>query len=249
VFAGQHGSDGPVASMLIGRVHSDGSFDASFGTNGMTITAQAAHLGSIARQPDGAIVGAGAQGQFDGVAVRYLGSRCDDVARTTCATVTATGRSRLQLRGGVTNAQDTLVWKWRKGDAPVADLGDPTTTTDYALCVYEASMGRLVYEESAYGGGTCRGRSCWRPGRAGFSYVDASGSVDGVTKVALKAGTGGKSTAMLKAKGARLTLPALPLPLPTRVQLQANNGTCFDTTFSSAGAATNTADRFVGKSD
>jgi len=52
-----------------------------------------------------------------------------------------------------------------------------------------------------------------------------------------------------KAKGARLTLPALPLPLPIRIQLQASNGTCFDTTFSSAGAATNTADSFVGKSD
>jgi hypothetical protein len=246
--------------MLLGRLHPDGSFDRSFGTGGITVvdsSPEIDHLASLARRPDGAIVGVGSSGQFggagartDGLVVRYLGSRCDDAPRSICAPVTVAGRGRLRLKRGATSARDTLVWNWRKGVATAAALGDPTTTTDYALCVYDGDTNALVYEESAYAGRTCGARPCWLAhGAGGFVYVDGSGSVDGVTKVALKVGADGKSSAMLKAKGERLTLPALPLSLPTRVQLQASGGTCFDTTFSSAGASVNTTAKFVGKSD
>jgi len=260
LFAGQYDGHAGAGSMLLGRLHPDGSFDRSFGTGGITVvdsSPEIDHLASLARRPDGAIVGVGSSGQFggagartDGLVVRYLGSRCDGVPRSICAPVTVAGRSRLQLKRGATSTRDTLVWNWRKGVATAAALGDPTTTTDYALCVYDGDTNALVYEEAAYAGRTCGVRPCWLAhGAAGFVYVDGSGSVDGVTKVALKVGADGKSAAMLRAKGERLTVPALPLSLPTRVQLQASSGTCFDTSFSSAGASVNTAAQFVGKSD
>jgi uncharacterized delta-60 repeat protein len=260
LFAGQYDGHAGAGSMLLGRLHPDGSFDRSFGTHGITVvdsSPEIDHLASLARRPDGAIVGVGSSGQFggagartDGVVLRFLGSRCDDVPRSICAPVTVAGRGRLQLKRGSTSARDTLTWTWRKGVATPAALGDPTTTTDYALCVYDGGTNALLYEESAYAGRTCGTRACWLPrGAAGFVYVDRGGSADGVTKVALKSGADGKSAAMLRAKGERLTLPVLPLALPTRVQLQASSGTCFDTVFSSAGASINTAAKFVGKPD
>ena len=52
-----------------------------------------------------------------------------------------------------------------------------------------------------------------------------------------------------KAKGANLRLPALPLALPLRVQMQRRGGACWEATYSSVGVVTNDAVQFKGKSD
>ena len=51
----------------------------------------------------------------------------------------------------------------------------------------------------------------------------------------------------LKGRGSNLTLPALELTTPARVQLQASNGQCWEASYSSA--IKNTTSQFKAKSD
>jgi hypothetical protein len=53
----------------------------------------------------------------------------------------------------------------------------------------------------------------------------------------------------VKAKGPHLALPAFPLALPLRVQLQSTNGGCWETTFSFPGTRVDDAARYIGRSD
>ena len=63
---------------------------------------------------------------------------CAAVPRTNCRTAL---KSRVLLSDNNGNdAKDKLRWKWGGGDATtLADLGVPTGTTTYALCIYAAN--------------------------------------------------------------------------------------------------------------
>lgn len=60
-----------------------------------------------------------------------------------------------------------------------------------------------------------------------------------------------KGTGLMKNLFSRATgvpgLPALPLSLPQRVQLQAGSGQCWEATYSTAGQKKNTTTQFNGK--
>jgi hypothetical protein len=168
-----------------------------------------------------------------------------------------------------THKGDTLVWKWLKG-APTttSDFGNPLTTDSYALCIYE-STGALSFAAGAPAGGTCQvGRAqvpCWKglgkpAGTTGFKYNNPARTPDGITSIVLKPGAlnaKGIGTAHISVNGkgpnllSRPTgvpgLPALPLTLPQRVQLQASSGRCWEATYSNAGKKTNTGTHFNGK--
>jgi hypothetical protein len=64
----------------------------------------------------------------------------------------------------------------------------------------------------------------------------------------VRPGIAGKTRLAVKARS-ELRLPALPLGLPVRAQLQIANGGCFESTFSTTGATANTAAVFKGRSD
>lgn len=149
----------------------------------------------------------------------------------------ASGSGLLSLRDGSPDTKDVLVWKWTKGAATtLADLGDPTGGgAGFALCVYGSTGGtpQLLAGARAPGGGTCRGRPCWKAlGTSGFGYTDAEASPDGLVQLRLKAGGAGKASITAKGKGA--SLPPLGLPLPqdpaVTVQLHGPTGTCWETT-------------------
>jgi len=53
----------------------------------------------------------------------------------------------------------------------------------------------------------------------------------------------------LKGKGPNLPTLPLPLALPATVQLQSENGTCFEGVFSSAGQQLNDVTQLKGKAD
>ena len=75
---------------------------------------------------------------------------------------------------------------------------------------------------------------CWSGIAGGYKYKDKFGTSDGVTLAKLKSGTAGKARALVKAKGANLALPSLPLTFPLTVQLIANDNrsdTCWQTRF------------------
>jgi len=132
----------------------------------------------------------------------------------------APGQSRLTLTNNPGNStRNELTWWWTRGEAvDAARLGDPTSATDYALCVY-AGGSLLVQATIAHG-------SDWSAGGKApairYGYRDASGSSGGVRKASLAAGDAGRTRAFVRAIGAELASVGTPLgsgQLPVLVQL------------------------------
>jgi cysteine-rich repeat protein len=165
----------------------------------------------------------------------------------TCTQPSVAGAASLQ----VTNANRRVQWRWPKGGAtPVSALGDPTTTTSYALCIYdyEGGVPQLEHGASVGGGSQCAGRPCWKATKRGFAYKDKYGFHDSLYSIQLVADpTPGKSK--ITYKGA--AMPALTLPLAQDlnivVQLRNSVGGCWGATFGTA--KRNDTGKFVAKSD
>jgi len=139
--------------------------------------------------------------------------------------------STLRLADRTPNTKDELQWKWQHGAATtVAELGSPTTSDAYALCVYDGS-GIRAFEIPA--GGTCNEKPCWQAKPTGFAYRNKTAAPHGIVQIDLKAGADDKARATVKGKGDLLTLPPLvTLTTPVTVQLRnRTSGLCFGTTF------------------
>lgn len=145
--------------------------------------------------------------------------------------------SPLALQPGASDARDTVSWKLTRGPAttPTA-FGDPATTTDYTLCVHGRPdefvsfpfYADVLLSTVLPGGATCAdGRPCWKSVRAGRRYRDRAGLRGGVTHLDLRAGDAGRTRLSLKAKGAALALPALPIEGSVLVRLTADGGRCW----------------------
>jgi hypothetical protein len=128
-----------------------------------------------------------------------------------------------------------MKWSWRGGALLPAALGDPTTTTDYLLCVYDgsgASQPRLAL--AAPHDGICRGIPCWSGASSKFKYKDLLLTPDGLHDGSLTASSA--SSAKLGGKGGNLFAkvtapPAFPWTFPLTVQLVNSTGACWDSTF------------------
>ncbi|MDX2169815.1 MAG: right-handed parallel beta-helix repeat-containing protein [Deltaproteobacteria bacterium] len=139
-------------------------------------------------------------------------------------------KSVLVVRDKTDDTRDKLVWRWNKGEATtVAEFGDPTDTTDYALCFYDA--GTLVGSALVPAGAPN-----WQTaGTKGYKFKDAGGTPNGIGKATLKSGAADKAKAKLGGKGANL--PNLPLPFSGPVSVQLVNGTsglCFGADYQGA---------------
>jgi cysteine-rich repeat protein len=151
--------------------------------------------------------------------------------QTTCKASTVPAKSNLYVKNDAIDAKDRLIWRWKKGtDTLLSELGNPAAGDDVTLCIFDesAAPASLLFRATIPSG------AFWAPTASGFVYKDSSAAADGVTLTALSWGTGAKASALLKGKGVHLSdrphgLPALPLPLPLRVQLQAENGLCLET--------------------
>lgn len=171
---------------------------------------------------------------------------CIPAAFGGCRRVTEARATLRSVPGGV----DRLKWTWRKGSQTAAgDFGDPTTTTDYTLCLYQNAPGTLTsrnlfYIARAPSGDLCRGPS-WKAFPKGFKYRDPCLSPDGIKNVLLKAGVDGKARVAVKVKGNNKSVqfPAGPKNLPVTAELRASTGECWTSVFSTAQANFSTAFR------
>ena len=159
------------------------------------------------------------------------------------------GASSVALRDQAGATKDSLQWTWTRGAATsVADLGDPTVATGYDLCVYDGTAS-LVASAAVEPAGTCDGRPCWTPKSGGFRYASKSGAPHGVVGLDVRAGANGKARVGVKARGAVLALPTLPIgALPLTVQLGNDAGTCWSARYEHR-VRTSDADGFKAKSD
>ncbi len=152
----------------------------------------------------------------------------------TCRAPFVAGKASLLMKDRTPDAGDQVVWKWLKGPTtPLSDYGDPMTTDDYALCVYDA--GTLITSLVAPHGGTCRGKACWSAKATSLVYKNPDESATGTRTVSLKQGLAdGKASISVKAKGQNIVMPNLgALTGPIDVQLQRSGGApCFGATYS-----------------
>ncbi len=197
-------------------------------------------------------------GDSDGIFAQRFGEaappepmHCSATPQTGCRQPTKAKKGRLVLKDKAPDDRDRLVWKWSRGAATdIADFGDPLTTTDYALCVYDGSAETQPRLESrAPAGGDCPGRPCWiELGPEQLEYKDAALDPDGMELMRLRSGIEGKTLLSAKGEGSDLEMPPLPLTAPVRAQLQAANGECWEAVYSQF-IAKNEPDIFKAKAD
>ena len=143
------------------------------------------------------------------------------------------GTSSIRLRDFTS---ERLTWMWRRGDlTSQQDLGDPQSTTDYALCVYDGTVDQhgnpgLLLQSSVPAG------PAWSSRAKGLAYVSEDQLPNGISGVRLKPGPQGKVKVLVTGKGPNLNLPPLQsIALPITVQLQAGNGlACWESSYPAA---------------
>jgi cysteine-rich repeat protein len=176
------------------------------------------------------------------------GLGCTAGPLTGCRLPFIPGKASIQFikKGGV---KDQIKWKWLKGErTTTAEYGEPLTTTNYQVCIYDPSG--LKFEITHPAGGTCAGKPCWKPtGTKGFQYKDRELTPDGGYQLKLKEGALSKAQIQMTARGAGLNLPDLTtLGQPLRVQIQQSDGTCWEAVYSGP-PITQSPTKFSDKAD
>ncbi len=157
-----------------------------------------------------------------------------------CRTPAVGGKAFLRLKDKAPDdAKDLLQWKWLKGAATGrGDFGTPLSSTDYRLCIYDASS--LILDAAIPAGGLCRAArptACWKEKAHGFDYRDKDLTPDGIEQLMLREGAAGKARITFKGKGTLLDDPALPLAQPVTVQLLHAGGICWQAVYSAPALA------------
>jgi hypothetical protein len=138
-------------------------------------------------------------------------------------------RALLKIIDDGNDARDRVVAKWRKALADPADFGNPETTADYGLCVYDQTGAVLVAQLAA-------NATRWSPRAAGdgFEYDDAAAGIAGIEEIVLKGGSGTRTKLLARGEGAKLAAAQGPFTLPVTAQLvNADNGICWQSVFAS----------------
>lgn len=179
---------------------------------------------------------------------------CPPTPLAVCAEVPEAKDSLLLVVNRSNPIRDRLRWEWKKGEATsAAQLGDPTTTTSYAFCLYDdaGSGPTLAISAGVSGNGTCGDQPCWRSlGTGRFKYKDRAGSANGLNGLKLIAGPTGKAKVIASFEGANVTLPAMPLAHAGPVEAQVFNslGECWGASYA-APAYVNRPDKFKDRND
>jgi hypothetical protein len=148
-------------------------------------------------------------------------------------------KSVLLMKDSTDNGKDKLLWKWIKGQSTTdVELGDPSISRTYSLCVYDAAGRRISAEVPP-------SASKWQ----GLKYKDGTGSPDGIQKIVLKSGASSNAKILVKGKGENL--PDTPLgsfTLPITVQLiNDETSLCFQGVYGVAEVIKNDATQFKAK--
>jgi hypothetical protein len=157
-----------------------------------------------------------------------LFSGCPIVPEPGCRTSL---KSVLLIKNKTDNTKDKLIWKWIKGQSTTQnDFADPTSTANYAFCLYSGTTSALVAEIDVPPSG-----SKWKLlGTKGYKYLDSMATEDGAQKITLKGSSSNKSKVLVKGRGSNLPDPidGGPLALPVKAQLiNHDTAVCFESNF------------------
>ena len=219
------------------------------GNKGLTVFAVDAcgngAVGSDEHCDDGNLVGG------DGCSATCRLELCGAVPAAGCRG-TAPLSAALKIKNIAPDKKDQMQWKWNKGDATaVADFGNPTTTTSFAICIYDGSANpQPVAQHAAPADGGCKkGKPCWKASTGAFKYNDGLLTPDGLQTVQMKEGlVNGSAKMQFKGKSINLLPPTLPLTLPVTVQVKDTaNGICWESVHTAADL--NDGSQFKSKGD
>ena len=183
---------------------------------------------------------------------------CVDNMLTGCRRPTVPGASRLTLKPEL-GRSDSVKWRWTRGEETGSDdFGDPTATDDYNLCIFETTgpgSTQLMRATAIPAGGTCGGEPCWTPlgtppGERGFRYE--SRNQFGFASLLLRPGAEGRARITLRCGTepingyGHLYYPLNAQP-PVIMQLQREDGTCWEARYTTPLVSTDT--RFRARSD
>jgi hypothetical protein len=158
-----------------------------------------------------------------GAGVAYAG--CATAPRAGCKQSVVPGKSSLTFtQTGRTDPDDVYTWKWLFGArTDVADFGSPMSTTGYALCIYDASV-----RSQPVVANTASAAIGWKSVTGGYTRNYRPNRP--LRRLVLKAGADGK--ARIVAHGDSDTVrQILPFVAPVVVQMQSDEGDCWETTF------------------
>jgi hypothetical protein len=162
---------------------------------------------------------------------------CGAVPLASCKTPVLPLSGKFMIKNLTPDERDGLRWEWWEGSATSkAELGDPLTSTSYALCVFDFAAGvpSLVWSVEIPPGGTCAGRPCWKETDIDFVYKDRDMARRGVRRIRLRPGGDGQALNTVFAKRANLVPPNLPLGQDGFVVAQLVNslGVCWQASYS-----------------
>ncbi len=150
---------------------------------------------------------------------------CPNLPRVDCLATTRVGGSRIKLIDD-DEGKDSLVWQLKRAQETMeADLGNPTTTDSFALCLYELRDGSsgLIAEWDIRAGEMCGSAPCWTQDVGQIRFKDSK-QVHGATKkLSVKSGADGDASVRVSVKGPALAPPRLPLLATTPVRIQLVN--------------------------
>jgi hypothetical protein len=150
------------------------------------------------------------------------GTACPVSPRLGCA---GAPKGRVSIKKGGDPTKDKWSWKWQGATVDASDVGDPSTQTDVAVCVYDAN-GALL------GGSVRPGITHWKVSGSGARYSDPTLSRFGLKKIKVKVGTGSKGKIEVKAKGAATGVSPLAATFPLTAQLaNLDSGPCWESVF------------------
>lgn len=152
---------------------------------------------------------------------------CSPNPATGCRLVT--GRHQnfiLYYETRATNPDDVFTWAWRGGkDTQDSDFGNPMTTTSYSFCIYDASD-----RTQPVVGVSPQDPSSWHKLDNGFLYRVFGDQK--LRKLILRAQNNGRGKVLAHGDSTTVT-HLLPFTTPVVVQVQADNGNCWESDFAS----------------
>jgi cysteine-rich repeat protein len=139
--------------------------------------------------------------------------------------------------------KDELTWRWLSGGTVnLEDLGRPTDTTNYTLCLYSGSNWASVPMPAG---------QQWRAvATRGYKFANTAGSLEGIRRAFLQSGAPGRAEASVRRRGTGLPRDLTPpLLLPVVVQLvNDTNSVCFETAYDAPEVSRNNTKQFKAES-